>query len=138
MSLSLWKDTTFCIHCSPVVGLSGWMYMRFGISGSALPATIHRLQREYDDISSYEWMEWSGVGREGKGSEEGKRGIEIGMLANRHLFHLNEHHSALRFGVTSWELALPSCPLPPLKFSSCMHIDDRTRSPIVEFVSVVV
>ena len=44
VSLSLWKETTFCIHCSPVVGLSGWMYMRFGISGSALPATIHRLQ----------------------------------------------------------------------------------------------
>ena len=58
-------------------------------------------------------VEWSGEGREV--NEEGKRGIEIGMLANRHLFHLNEHHSALRFGVTSWELALPvpSCPLPP-------------------------
>ena len=66
VSLSLWKETTFCIHCSPVVGLSGWMYMRFGISGSALPATIHRLQREYDDISSYEWMDWSGVGKGGE------------------------------------------------------------------------
>lgn len=45
VSFSLWKDTTFCIHCSPVDGESGWMYIRFGISGSALPATIHRLQR---------------------------------------------------------------------------------------------
>ena len=77
-------------------------------------------------------------------SEWGSGRIEIGMLANRHLFHLNEHHSALRFGVTSWELALPVHPpsppvrFPPLKFSSCMHIDDRTHSPIVEFVSVVV
>ena len=32
---------TFCIQCSPVAGLSGWMYIRFGISGSAFPATIH-------------------------------------------------------------------------------------------------
>ena len=23
VSLSLWKETTFCIHCSPVAGLSG-------------------------------------------------------------------------------------------------------------------
>ncbi len=44
VSFSLWKETTFCIHCSPVVGLSGWMYIRFGISGSALPATIHCLK----------------------------------------------------------------------------------------------
>lgn len=34
--------TTLDIHCSPVAGLSGWMYILFGISGSALPATIHR------------------------------------------------------------------------------------------------
>ena len=57
VSLSLWKETTFCIHCSPVVGLSGWMYMRFGISGSALPATIHRLEWECDDIA-HEWTDW--------------------------------------------------------------------------------
>ena len=44
VSLSLWKETTLDIHCSPVAGLSGWMYIRFGISGSALPATIHRLK----------------------------------------------------------------------------------------------
>ena len=44
MSLSLWKEMTFCTHCSPVAGLSGWMYMRFGISGSALPAITHRLR----------------------------------------------------------------------------------------------
>lgn len=44
VSLSLWNDTTFCIHCSPVDGLSGCMYIRFGISGSAFPATIHRLR----------------------------------------------------------------------------------------------
>ena len=43
VSFSLWNDTTFCIHCSPVDGESGWMYIRFGISGSAFPATIHRL-----------------------------------------------------------------------------------------------
>lgn len=43
VSLSLWNETTFCIHCSPVLGESGWMYIRFGISGSALPATIHLL-----------------------------------------------------------------------------------------------
>ncbi len=43
-NLSLWNDTTFCIHCSPVAGLSGWMYILFGISGSALPATIHLLE----------------------------------------------------------------------------------------------
>ena len=42
VSLSLWKETTFCIHCSPVLGESGWMYMRLGISGSALPAITHR------------------------------------------------------------------------------------------------
>lgn len=42
-NFSLWKLTTFCIHCSPVAGESGWMYIRFGISGSAFPATIHRL-----------------------------------------------------------------------------------------------
>ena len=44
LNLSLWKEITFCIHCSPVAGLSGWMYIRFGISGSALPATNHRLK----------------------------------------------------------------------------------------------
>ena len=43
VSFSLWKLTTFCIHCSPVAGLSGWMYILLGISGSALPATIHLL-----------------------------------------------------------------------------------------------
>lgn len=43
VSFSLWNDTTFCIHCSPVDGESGWMYIRLGISGSAFPATIHRL-----------------------------------------------------------------------------------------------
>ena len=43
LNLSLWKEITFCIHCSPVAGLSGWIYIRFGISGSAFPATIHRL-----------------------------------------------------------------------------------------------
>ena len=36
-------DFRYKFHCSPVVGLSGWMYIRLGISGSALPATIHRL-----------------------------------------------------------------------------------------------
>ena len=45
LNLSLWKEITFCIHCSPVAGLSGWMYIRFGISGSALPATNHRLEK---------------------------------------------------------------------------------------------
>ncbi|GBP84105.1 hypothetical protein EVAR_63243_1 [Eumeta japonica] len=44
VSFNLWKETTFCIHCSPVDGESGCMYMRLGISGSALPATIHRLR----------------------------------------------------------------------------------------------
>ena len=44
VSFNLWKETTFCIHCSPVAGLSGWMYILFGISGSALPATSHRLK----------------------------------------------------------------------------------------------
>ena len=43
VSFSLWKETTFCIHCSPVAGLSGGMYILLGISGSALPATIHWL-----------------------------------------------------------------------------------------------
>ena len=42
VSFSLWKFTTLDIHCSPVAGLSGWMYIRLGISGSAFPATIHR------------------------------------------------------------------------------------------------
>lgn len=42
VSFSLRKLTTLDIHCSPVAGLSGWMYMRLGISGSALPATIQR------------------------------------------------------------------------------------------------
>lgn len=42
VSFSLWKATGLAIHCSPVAGLSGWMYMRLGISGSALPATIQR------------------------------------------------------------------------------------------------
>lgn len=46
VSLSLWNETTFCIHCSPVDGLSGCMYILFGISGSAFPATIHRLELE--------------------------------------------------------------------------------------------
>lgn len=44
VSLSLWNETTFCIHCSPVEGESGWMYILLGISGSALPATIQRLR----------------------------------------------------------------------------------------------
>lgn len=42
VSLSLLKLTTRDIHCSPVAGLSGWMYMRLGVSGSAFPATIQR------------------------------------------------------------------------------------------------
>ena len=42
VSFSLWKLTTLDIHCSPGAGLSGWMYMRLGISGSAFPATIQR------------------------------------------------------------------------------------------------
>lgn len=42
VSFSLWNVTTFDIHCSPVAGLSGWIYILFGISGSAFPATIHR------------------------------------------------------------------------------------------------
>jgi len=42
VNLSLWKLTTFDIHCSPVAGLSGWIYILFGISGSAFPATIQR------------------------------------------------------------------------------------------------
>lgn len=42
VSFSLWKVSTLDIHCSPVAGLSGWMYILFGISGSAFPATIHR------------------------------------------------------------------------------------------------
>ena len=44
LNFSLWNEITFCIHCSPVAGLSGCMYIRFGISGSAFPATIHRLK----------------------------------------------------------------------------------------------
>ena len=43
VNFNLWKDTDFCIHCSPVLGESGWMYIRLGISGSAFPATIQRL-----------------------------------------------------------------------------------------------
>ena len=43
VSLSLWKETTLFIHCSPVAGESGWMYILLGISGSALPETIHLL-----------------------------------------------------------------------------------------------
>ena len=31
----------FAIHASPVAGESGWIYIRFANSGSALPATIH-------------------------------------------------------------------------------------------------
>lgn len=42
VSLSLWKATGLAIHCSPVAGLSGWIYILLGISGSALPATIQR------------------------------------------------------------------------------------------------
>jgi len=42
VSLSLWNDTILLIHCSPVEGESGWMYILLGISGSALPATIQR------------------------------------------------------------------------------------------------
>lgn len=49
VSLSLWNETTFCIHCSPVDGESGWIYIRFGISGSALPATIHRLETNTEE-----------------------------------------------------------------------------------------
>lgn len=52
VNFSLWKDTTFCIHCSPVEGESGWMYIRFGISGSAFPATIHRLDTKTIDSAS--------------------------------------------------------------------------------------
>ena len=43
----LFWPITFCIQCSPVAGLSGWMYIRFGISGSALPATIHWLEIQF-------------------------------------------------------------------------------------------
>ena len=42
VNFSLWKETTFCIHCSPVLGESGWIYILLGISGSAFPATIQR------------------------------------------------------------------------------------------------
>ena len=49
VSLSLWKETTFCIHCSPVAGLSGWMYILLGISGSALPAINHWLRLNHMD-----------------------------------------------------------------------------------------
>ena len=104
-------------------------HLRVGLARHHPPAATGNM------TTSHHMNGWSGV----EWGREGKRGIEIGMLANRHLFHLNEHHSALRFGVTSWELALPPpVRFPPLKFSSCMHIDDRTHSPIVEFVSVVV
>ena len=41
VNFSLWNETTFCIHCSPVEGESGWMYILLGISGSAFPAIIH-------------------------------------------------------------------------------------------------
>ena len=41
VSFNLWKETIFCSHCSPEAGESGWTYSRLGISGSALPATVH-------------------------------------------------------------------------------------------------
>lgn len=50
VNFSLWNETTFCIHCSPVDGESGWIYIRLGISGSALPATIHRLLKKENFI----------------------------------------------------------------------------------------
>ena len=51
-SLSLWNETTFCIHWSPDAGLSGWMYIRFGISGSAFPATIQRLKKSKYSVNT--------------------------------------------------------------------------------------
>ncbi|MPC43823.1 hypothetical protein E2C01_037478 [Portunus trituberculatus] len=56
VSFSLWNETTFCIHCSPVAGLSGWIYILLGISGSALPATIHLLQGEEGGEAG--WRSW--------------------------------------------------------------------------------
>ena len=71
---------TFCIQCSPVAGLSGWMYIRFGISGSAFPATIHWLEIQFWIFnwkfywqflggipfppSAIGWIYWSKVGME--------------------------------------------------------------------------
>lgn len=116
VSLSLWNDTTFCIHCSPVDGLSGWMllnnnerknncigkignalagldatssgltiantyYIRFGISGSALPATIHRLQKLerstktkfINDTEQGEWNKYISI----RASVKKTRGVNI-------------------------------------------------------------
>ena len=62
VSFNLWKETTFCIHCSPVAGLSGWMYILFGISGSAFPATTQDLKikekkiKIYNKISLFIWI----------------------------------------------------------------------------------
>ena len=66
VSFSLWNETTFCIHCSPVAGLSGWIYILLGISGSALPATIHLLQGE----------EGGEAGWRGTGGWVGRRGLQ--------------------------------------------------------------
>ena len=53
VSLSLWNEMQGrFIHCSPVAGLSGWIYIRFGISGSALPAITHRLREEEKESMS--------------------------------------------------------------------------------------
>ena len=57
LNFSLWNEITFCIHCSPVAGLSGCMYIRFGISGSAFPATIHRLKQVKQTL----WLCWCKV-----------------------------------------------------------------------------
>ena len=60
--LHFWKTFyifTFCIQCSPVAGLSGWMYIRFGISGSAFPATIHWLKSRTFNFQYY-WTPFFG------------------------------------------------------------------------------
>ncbi len=100
VSFSLWKETTFCIHCSPVVGLAGWMYIRFGISGSALPATIHRLKRgggRSTHMSNR--VEWRATAAAAAAASNGS-GIKIGMLANQRLFDLIDPPSLARsFGL---------------------------------------
>jgi len=50
VSLSLWNETGLLIHCSPVAGESGWMYILLGISGSALPATS---QHEFWNLEEF-------------------------------------------------------------------------------------
>ena len=74
VSLSLWKEMIFCIHCSPVAGLSGWMYILFGISGSALPAITHRLKIE--KVRKIRTRKSTGM----------KRACQTGKTVARHLF----------------------------------------------------